>query len=201
MTLIKEAIKAFQSGQPIIVYDGQKEMEGDILLSAAHATPELINWVTLYARGLICVAIGHEIAAQLGLTLMPRINLGQHTCGFLNSVDALHGITTGVSAYDRAKTIQLLADPKAKPDDFSSPGHIFPCLAQKAGLAERQGHTEATVYLCQLAGLRPAGLICEILDDDGRMRNFESLKDFAQNWDLVMISIDDLVDYFNMETQ
>lgn len=199
MTLMTQAIQAFQSGQPIIVYDGEKEMEGDIILSAEHASPELINWITLYARGLICVAVGHQVADQLDLTLMPRKNLGQHTCGFLNSVDALNGITTGVSAFDRAKTIQLLANPQSQPEHFSSPGHIFPCLAQKEGLAVRQGHTEAAVYLCQLAKLRPAGLICEILDDDGQMRDFESLKAFAKTWDLVMLSINDLVEHFNME--
>lgn len=195
MATLTKIIQAFQKGEPIVVYDGQNEMEGDIILAAEHATPEMINWISMYARGLICVAIDRRIATRLNLNLMPKKNKGQHMCSFLESVDAIANTTTGISAFDRAKTIQLLASPTATSQDFCSPGHVFPCLANEAGLTARQGHTEATIYLCELARLRPAGVICEILDDDGHMKNFLALKQFARKWDLSMISIEELVEH------
>lgn len=193
---IKKAIKSFASGNPIIVFDHEsRENEGDIILSAQYATPETINWITMHARGLICVALSQARADKLNLALMPRRGIKPLSCMFLQSVEAAEGVTTGISAFDRARTIQWLADPTKGPEDFTTPGHVFPCLANEGGLTVRQGHTEAGVTMCQLSQLEEAAVICEIMHDDGKMKNFSQLKSFANKWDLDMISISDILDY------
>lgn len=193
---IKNAIKQFKLGNPIIVFDHEsRENEGDIVLSAQYATPEKINWITMYARGLICVALSQTRAQQLNLSLMPRRGIKELSCMFLQSVEAAEGVTTGISAFDRSRTIQWLADKNKTEMNFTTPGHIFPCLANDGGLSARQGHTEAGVTLCQMASLPEAAVICEIMHEDGTMKNFKQLTLFAKQWGLDMISIKDIMDY------
>jgi len=193
---VSKALKSFASGKPIIVFDHEsRENEGDIILPAQFASPELVNWITIHARGLVCVALSQARADKLNLSLMPRRGIKPLSCMFLQSVEAAEGVTTGISAFDRARTIQWLADPTKGPGDFTTPGHVFPCLANEGGLNVRQGHTEAGVTLCQLSNLEEAAVICEIMHDDGKMKNFSQLKSFANKWDLNMISISDILDY------
>ena len=190
------ALSQFKQGKPIVVFDHEsRENEGDIILPAQFATPEKINWITIYARGLICVAMTQSRADQLDLSLMPRRGIKDLSCMFLQSVEAAKGVTTGISAYDRAKTIQCLADDSKKSIDFTTPGHVFPCLSSQGGLTERKGHTEAGVALCQLTGLNKVAVICEIMHEDGRMKNYDQLLTFAKKFDLAMISINDILDY------
>ena len=192
---IKAALEQFKQGHPIIVFDHEsRENEGDIILSAKDATPEKVNWITKYARGLICVALSEARAEQLDLSLMPRRGI-KNSCMFLQSVEAAQDVTTGISAFDRSKTIQWLADENRGKNDFITPGHIFPCLASKNGLKERQGHTEAGVVLCEMTDLPEAALICEIMHDDGTMKNYKQLALFAKKWQLNLISIKDIMDY------
>ena len=193
---IKHALFQFKQGNPLIVFDHEsRENEGDIILSAKYATPEKINWITMYARGLICVAISQTRADQLNLSLMPRRGIKEFSCMFLQSVEAADGVTTGISAFDRARTIQWLSDHTKVENDFTTPGHVFPCLANCGGLDVRQGHTEAGIALCQITDLPEAAVICEIMHDDGRMKNFKQLTLFAKEWGLDMISIKDIMDY------
>lgn len=193
---IKKAIYSFKSGNPIVVFDNEnRENEGDIILAAQFATPEKVNWITQNARGLICVAITKQRADILNIALMPRRGIKALSCMFLQSVEAAEGVTTGISAYDRSKTITWLADPSKKETDFSTPGHIFPCLANEGGLNERQGHTEAGVRLCQISDLFQAAVICEIMHEDGTMKNYDQLVTFANKWDIDMVSINEIMDY------
>lgn len=193
---IEFALQQLKLGNPIVVFDHEsRENEGDIILPAQFATPEKINWITIHARGLICVAISQLRANQLNLSLMPRRGIKELSCMFLQSVEAAEGVTTGISAYDRSRTIQWLSDGSKREADFTTPGHVFPCLASEGGLNKRQGHTEAGVELCKLAELSQAAVICEIMHDDGRMKNYDQLVAFANKWDLAMISIKDIMVY------
>jgi 3,4-dihydroxy 2-butanone 4-phosphate synthase/GTP cyclohydrolase II len=193
---IEFALKSFKEGKPIIVFDNEsRENEGDIILPAQLVTPEIINWITIHARGLICVAVSELRAEQLNLSLMPRRNIKPFSCMFLQSVEAAKDVTTGISAFDRAKTIQWLADLTKEESDFATPGHVFPCLAHKDGLSARQGHTEAAIHLCQLSNLNEVAVICEIMHEDGKMKNYNQLQTFAKKWQLAMISIKDILDY------
>ncbi|MFQ6033631.1 MAG: bifunctional 3,4-dihydroxy-2-butanone-4-phosphate synthase/GTP cyclohydrolase II [Candidatus Bipolaricaulia bacterium] len=192
---VEEAIEAIGQGEMVIVVDDEeRENEGDLVLAAEKVTPERVNFMAKHARGLICVPLSEERAEELGLS--PMVGGGKgHEANFTVSVDARYGISTGISAYDRALTIQLLADPDAGPRDFVQPGHVFPLRAKPGGVLRRAGHTEASVDLARLAGLYPAAVICEIMNDDGTMARVPELLEFAKKHGLKMTSIADLIRY------
>jgi len=193
---IKNAIKKFRNGEMIIVVDDEdRENEGDLIMAAEFVTPEAVNFITKEARGILCVAITPERAQELELQMMVKENTSIHQTPFTVSIDYIHGTTTGTSAFDRAKTIKAITDKNVKPEDFAKPGHIFPLVAKKGGVLKRAGHTEAAVDLAKLAGLYPAGVLCEILDSDGSMCRGENLQKFAQQHNLSIISIADLIEY------
>tara|TARA_B100000029_G_scaffold494371_1_gene558020 strand:- start:1907 stop:2947 length:1041 start_codon:yes stop_codon:yes gene_type:complete len=197
---IELAIKALQSGKMVIVADSEdRENEGDLICASIHATPKNINFMIKEARGLICVPMTGERLDQLGLTSMTRKNMDPHGTAFTISVDAIEGITTGISSFERSKTIMQLIDPLKGPNDFRQPGHIFPLRARKGGVLSRAGHTEAAVDLCELAGLPKAGVICEILEEDGTMMRMPSLIKFSKKHDLPLITIADLISYLLKE--
>lgn len=192
---IEEMIEAIQAGEMVIVVDDEeRENEGDLVMAAEKVTPEKVNFMAKFARGLICAPLSEERAEELGLQLMAGGG-GGHETNFTVSVDAKYGISTGTSAFDRALTIQLLADPSAKPRDFVQPGHIFPLRAKPGGVLRRAGHTEASVDLARLAGLYPAAAICEIMNEDGTMARVPELQQFARRHNLRMTSIADLIRY------
>jgi len=193
---IKNAIKKFRNGEMIIVIDDEdRENEGDLIMAAEFVTPEAVNFITREARGILCVAITPERAQELELQMMVKENTSIHQTPFTVSIDYIHGTTTGTSAFDRAKTIKAITDKNVKPEDFAKPGHIFPLVAKKGGVLKRAGHTEAAVDLAKLAGLYPAGVLCEILDSDGSMCRGENLQKFAEKHNLSIISIADLIEY------
>ncbi|MCX7910627.1 MAG: bifunctional 3,4-dihydroxy-2-butanone-4-phosphate synthase/GTP cyclohydrolase II [Endomicrobia bacterium] len=193
---IPQAIKDLKKGRPIIVVDDpDRENEGDIVIAAEKVTPYWINFMAKYARGLICVALEEERLNKLKIPLMvDRLEI-PHEAAFAVSVDAKEGITTGISAYDRATTIKKLIDPNAKPSDFVRPGHVFPLVYKEGGVLVRAGHTEASVDLAKLAGLYPAGVICEIMHEDGTMARLPELIKFAKKHKLKIITIADLIKY------
>ncbi len=193
---IEDAIAAIAAGEPVIVTDDEnRENEGDLILAAEKATPELINMMIRDARGLVCVPMASHQLQRLGIQRMVADNRESHKTDFTVSVDATEGITTGISAYDRYATIKILADPKATPDQLVQPGHIFPLKAKPGGVLQRAGHTEAAVDLVSLAGLFPVGVICEILKEDGSSARLPDLVAFKQKHGLRMISIADLIHY------
>lgn len=193
---IEEALEDLKQGKLIIVVDDEdRENEGDLILMAEKVTPEAINFMAMYGRGLICLAIAPEIAERLKLELQPRRGIDPYGTAFTVSIDAKHGITTGISAYDRAHTIKLVVDDNSKPEDFITPGHVFPIIARKGGVLVRAGHTEAAVDLARLCGMKPAGVICEIIKDDGTMARLPDLEVFAEKWGLKIITIRDLIAY------
>jgi len=192
---LEEAIEAIGQGEMVIVVDDEeRENEGDLVLAAEKVTPERVNFMAKNARGLICVPLTEERAEELGLSPMVGGGRGLEA-NFTVSVDARYGVSTGISAYDRALTIQLLADPDAGPRDFVQPGHVFPLRAKPGGVLRRAGHTEASVDLARLAGLHPAAVICEIMNDDGTMARVPELLEFAKRHGLKMISIANLIRY------
>ena len=189
---VEKALVDFAKGKPIIVVDDEsRENEGDIIISASLATPDLVNFCVQEARGLLCIAIDDTIANRLDLRKVQSNHKDHFHTAFLDSVDAIatHGVSTGISASDRATTARLIANEKSTPADFSTPGHLFPLLAVSGGVLVRNGHTEASVDLCKLAGLPPAALICEILDKDGTMLRRAGLRNFADQHQLSIISI------------
>lgn len=194
---IESAIDDLKSGKLCIVVDDEdRENEGDFITAAANVTPEIINFMTKFGRGLICAPITEERCVQLNLDLMVENNTVLHQTPFTVSVDLIgHGCTTGISAHDRAKTVQALIDPATRPEDLGRPGHIFPLRAKSAGVLRRAGHTEATVDLARLAGFEPAGVLVEIMNDDGTMARLPQLKEIAKKFDLKIISIKDLIEY------
>ncbi|RLE35476.1 3,4-dihydroxy-2-butanone-4-phosphate synthase, partial [Candidatus Acetothermia bacterium] len=195
-TPIEEAIRKFASGEIIILVDDEnRENEGDLVIAAEHVSPEAINFMATYGRGLICAPITKERARSLNLAPMCPENTALHGTHFTVSVDAKRGITTGISAHDRATTIRLLIDKATMPDDLARPGHVFPLIAQKGGVLKRAGHTEATVDLARLAGLKPAGVLCEILNEDGTMARLPQLEEFAGKHGLALVKIADLIAY------
>uniref|UniRef100_A0A7V4JR75 Riboflavin biosynthesis protein RibBA n=1 Tax=Thermodesulfobacterium geofontis TaxID=1295609 RepID=A0A7V4JR75_9BACT len=196
ISTIEEALEDIKKGKMIIVVDDEdRENEGDLVLPAEKATPETVNFMAKYGRGLICLAITPEIAERLQLPLQPRRGVDPFGTAFTVSIDAKHGITTGISAYDRAYTIKLIIDENSKPQDFITPGHVFPIIARKGGVLVRAGHTEAAVDLARLAGFKPAGVICEIMKDDGTMARLPDLEKFAEEHSLKIITIRDLIAY------
>ncbi|HOP50912.1 MAG TPA: bifunctional 3,4-dihydroxy-2-butanone-4-phosphate synthase/GTP cyclohydrolase II [Ignavibacteriales bacterium] len=193
---IEEAIEEIKKGKIIIVVDDEdRENEGDFIMAAQYATPEMVNFIVTNGRGLVCVAMPPEKIEKLDLDMMVSDNTALHGTQFTVSVDAVENTTTGISAHDRAVTINKLADPNAKPQDFGRPGHIFPLKAFKEGVLRRAGHTEATVDLCKLAGLEPVGVLCEILNEDGTMARVPDLQKIAEKFNLKMITVADLIKY------
>ncbi len=187
---------AIRRGEMVIVVDDEdRENEGDLVLAAEKVTPEKINFMAKHARGLICVPMTEERLQELGLTLMVPSDPHENGCAFTVSVDAKLGISTGISAHDRAHTIKTLIDPATKPEDLVKPGHVFPLRARPGGVLQRAGHTEASVDLVRLAGLYPAAVICEIMNEDGTMARLPELQEFAERFGLVIISIADLIKY------
>ena len=193
---IDDVIRDVRAGRPVIVVDdAERENEGDLILAAAKATPASINFMMRFGRGLICAPITSERATRLGLNRMVLDNRESFKTDFTVSVDATAGITTGISAVDRAKTIRLLADPKAQPGDLVQPGHIFPLRAKSGGVLQRSGHTEAAVDLARMAGLDPSGVLCEIVRDDGTMARLPDLLKFKKKHKLKLCTILDLIEY------
>ncbi|MCE2495665.1 MAG: 3,4-dihydroxy-2-butanone-4-phosphate synthase [Flavobacteriales bacterium] len=200
---VEEAIEDIRNGKVIIVVDDEdRENEGDFVAAAEKVTPEMVNFMAVHGRGLICTPLLEERCDELELELIVGKNTALRETPFTVSVDLNgHGVTTGISASDRAKTIQALVDPATKPEDLGRPGHIFPLKAKAGGVLRRTGHTEASVDLARLAGLQPAGVIVEIMNEDGSMARLPQLREIADKWDLKLISIEDLIAYrLNNET-
>lgn len=197
LNTIPEAIEAIKAGKTIIVVDDEdRENEGDFLTAARNATPETINFMVRYGRGLVCAPITAKRARELELEPMVSHNTTSHETNFTVSVDLLgHGCTTGISATDRSKTTLALIDPATQPEDLGRPGHIFPLIAKDGGVLRRSGHTEATIDLAVLAGFEPAGVICEIMKEDGDMARLPELLVMAKEFDMVIVSIKDLIAY------
>ncbi len=195
---VQEALDAFKLGQPIILVDDEdRENEGDIVFPAALASQEKINFCAKYARGLVCIAMHPSVAKQIGIAPVNTNHADPFHTAFYDSIDAIPalGITTGISAKERAITARQVVDPSAKPTDFIKPGHLFPVVAKEGGLIVRKGHTEAAVDLCLLTDLAPAAIICEIMDEEGDMLRRNGLVDFAKTHQLKMISIEQLVEH------
>ncbi|MGW9412786.1 3,4-dihydroxy-2-butanone-4-phosphate synthase [Arthrobacter cupressi] len=184
------------AGRAVIVVDNEdRENEGDIIFAAEHATPALMGWTIRYSSGVICVPLEGARADALQLPPMVEINQDSKGTAYTVSCDAATGVSTGISAGDRALTARILADPSSTPSSITRPGHIFPLRAVNGGVRERPGHTEAAVDLCRLAGLSPVGVIAEVVHDDGEMMRLDSLRDFAAEHGCPLISIEDLVEY------
>ncbi|HEX6712914.1 MAG TPA: 3,4-dihydroxy-2-butanone-4-phosphate synthase, partial [Thermoleophilaceae bacterium] len=193
---IEEAIEDIREGKMVIVCDAEdRENEGDLTLAAQFATPEAINFMAKEGRGLICLALEPQRCDDLGLDLMAAKNESPFQTAFTVSVEAREGVTTGISAHDRAHTIQVAIDPRSTPNDLVQPGHIFPLKAKSGGVLERAGQTEAAVDLARLAGVTPAGVICEIMNDDGTMARVPDLEKFCAKHDMKMVTVADLIEY------
>lgn len=197
LNTIEEAIADIKAGKVIIVVDDEnRENEGDFLTAAENATPEIINFMATYGRGLICAPLTEERCKELNLNLMVGKNTAAYETNFTVSVDLVgHGCTTGISASDRSKTMLALVNPKTNPEELGRPGHIFPLIAKDGGVIRRAGHTEAAVDLARLAGMKPAGLLVEILKEDGEMARLPDLFKIAEQHQLKIISIEDLIAY------
>lgn len=192
---IEEAIEAIKNGEMIIVVDDEdRENEGDLIVAADHATPETINFMAKYGRGLICLPMEEKRAQALNFKPMVDDNTDSFHTAFTDSIDAAN-VTTGISAYERSMTILKTLDEKATPLDFKKPGHVFPLIAKKGGVLKRAGHTEAAVDFAKLAGLNPAGVICEIMNEDGSMARLDDLIPYGKKHGLKMVSIADLIKY------
>jgi 3,4-dihydroxy 2-butanone 4-phosphate synthase/GTP cyclohydrolase II len=196
LATVEEAIDEFRNGRFVIIIDDEdRENEGDLTIAAQFATPEAINFMARYGRGLICVPMTHERLEQLHIPMMVNHNDSHFGTPFSVSVEARAGVTTGISAADRARTTQVLIDPKTRPNDLVMPGHVFPLRARDGGVLVRAGQTEATVDLCKLAGLYPAGVLCEVMNQDGSMSRLPQLKRFAKRHNLKIISVTQLIEY------
>src|SRR6266446_6179141 len=191
---IDDVVSEIAKGRIVIVTDdADRENEGDLVIAAEKVTPEAVNFMATYGRGLICVPISNERAEQLGLQRMVAQNREMYRTDFTVSVDAAHGVTTGISAFDRATTVLAIANPKSSPEDLLQPGHVFPLRAKDGGVLRRAGHTEAAVDLARLAGLQPAGVLCEILHDDGTMARLAELMEFRKKHGLRICTIQSLI--------
>src|SRR5512138_30338 len=194
--LVTQAIADIRAGKMVIVVDDQdRENEGDLTIAADHATPEAINFMASYGRGLICMTLTEERVEALRLPMMTTDNRSPHGTAFTVSIDARHGISTGISARERAHTIQVAISPETKPDDLVVPGHVFHLRAKRGGVLMRSGHTEAAVDLARMAGCSPAGVICEIMRQDGEMARVPDLEAFALQHGLGIVQIADLIQY------
>ena len=198
MNKVSKAIDDIKKGKMVIVIDHEdRENEGDFIISAEKATPEDINFMMKFGRGLICTSISAKRAKELNLKPMVANNTEQHKTNFTVSVDAKDNITTGISAKDRWQTLQVLLDGNSKPEDLVRPGHMFPLIAKDGGVLQRAGHTEASIDLCKLANLNPLGMIVEIVDEDGTMARGQKLVEISQKYNLSIISVQDLISYRN----
>jgi 3,4-dihydroxy 2-butanone 4-phosphate synthase/GTP cyclohydrolase II len=196
LATIPEAIEDIKAGRFIIVVDDEnRENEGDLVIAAEKVNPEAINFMAKEARGLICMPVIGERLDELKIPAMVQENTAEFSTAFTVSIEAKHSVTTGISAHDRAATIKAVLDPKTKPDDLARPGHMFPIRARNGGVLVRAGHTEATVDLARLAGLYPAGVICEIMNEDGTMARLPQLEEIAAKFDLKIVTIADLIAY------
>ena len=199
---VEEAIAEIANGKMVIVTDDEsRENEGDLVMAACKVTPEAINRMIVDGRGLICVPLLSNQLTRLGISSMVPHNREAQRTDFTVSVDAAEGISTGISAYDRSSTIQILSNPKGSPEDLVQPGHVFPLRARSGGVLERAGHTEAAVDLASLAGLHPSGVICEILKKDGSMARLPDLRRLKKKWGLKLISIASLIEYRHQRDQ
>src|SRR5687768_13115697 len=194
---ISSAIEAIRDGKIVVVVDDEdRENEGDFICAAECVTPEIINFMATYGRGLICAPLDEKRVEELKLQMMVRDNTALHETAFTVSIDLIgHGCTTGISAHDRATGIRALVDPGITADDFARPGHIFPLRAKSGGVLRRSGHTEAAIDLARLAGFEPAGVLVEIMNEDGSMARVPDLIEIAKKFDLKFITIKDLVAY------
>lgn len=194
---IEDAIADIRAGKVVVVVDDEdRENEGDFICAARCATPEVINFMATHGRGLVCAPLIEARCEELGLELMVGRNTALHSTPFTVSIDLLkNGVTTGISASDRSKTILALIDPETKPEELGKPGHIFPLKARKEGVLRRAGHTEAAIDLARLAGFEPAGVLVEILSEDGEMARLPELRKIADKWNLKLISVQDLIKY------
>ncbi len=193
---IKAAIDDIRNGRFVIVIDDEnRENEGDFIMAAEKITPDAVNFLAKYARGLLCVGLTEERAKALELNLMVQENTALHNTRFTVSVDLKQGTTTGISAFDRAATIKALTDPQSKPEDFGRPGHIFPIIARPGGVLRRAGHTESSVDLARLAGLKPISVMCEIMDENGEMARGESLNKIARAHGVRIVTVQNLIEY------
>ncbi len=193
---IEEAIEEIRRGRMVVVCDGEdRENEGDLVMAAQFATPEAVNFMAKHGRGLICLALTSERCDELELNLMTPKNEAPLQTAFTVTIEAAEGVTTGISAHDRARTIQVAIDPHSRPSDLVQPGHIFPLKAKSGGVLERTGHTEASIDLARLAGLIPGGVICEIMNEDGTMARVPDLEGYCTEHDLVMVTVAELISY------
>jgi len=193
---VEEAIEEVRQGKFVVVVDDEdRENEGDLTIAAQFATPEAVNFMVTHARGLVCLCLTEERCDELGLRQMTEQNETPFGTAFTVSVEAREGVTTGISAHDRAHTIQVAVDPTSQPSDLVQPGHVFPLRARRGGVLQRTGQTEAAVDLARLAGLNPAGVVCEIMKDDGSMARVPDLVDYCERHGLKMITVADLVEY------
>src|SRR6266513_2659272 len=195
-TDVSTAIDEIRAGRMIVVVDDEdRENEGDLTLAAEKVTPEAINFMAKHGRGLVCLALTEDRLDHLRIGPMTAENTSNYGTAFCEAIDARQGVTTGISAYDRARTISVAIDPATRPADLARPGHVFPLRARKGGVLVRAGQTEASVDLARLAGLQPAAVICEIMNDDGTMARMPELEVFAEKHGLKIISVADLVRY------
>lgn len=193
---VEQAVERIRKGGMILVRDNEgRENEGDLVCAAELVTPEMIAFMAVHARGLICQSITASAARRLELPAQAPVNTESNSTAFTVSVDAAEGITTGISAADRARTAAILADPEAQPAQLVRPGHLFPIVAREGGVFERQGHTEASVDLARLAGLAPSGIICEVLNDDGTMARGEELEELSSRWGMPLITVEQILAY------
>ena len=194
---IEEAIAEIKNGKVIIVVDDEsRENEGDFVCAAECVTPEIVNFMAKYGRGLICVPLVEDRCEELGLEMMVGTNTALYETPFTISVDLIgHGCTTGISAHDRFKTIRALVDPATNPDELGKPGHIFPLKAKRGGVLRRAGHTEASIDFARLAGFKPAGVLVEIMNDDGTMARMPDLEAFATEHKIKLVTIEDIIEY------
>jgi len=193
---VEQALEDVKAGRLIIIVDDEdRENEGDLMVAAEKVTPEIINFMTKYGRGLICLPLTHQRMGELDLPLMVSENTTRFQTAFTVSIDAIEGATTGISAYDRAKTVLTAIDPKTRPADLARPGHVFPLQAREGGVLARAGQTEASVDLTRMAGMTPAGVICEIMNEDGTMSRMPQLEKFGKAFDIPILTIADLIRY------
>tara|TARA_B100000029_G_scaffold489817_1_gene547987 strand:+ start:17258 stop:18463 length:1206 start_codon:yes stop_codon:yes gene_type:complete len=196
LSSIEQAIEAVKKGEYIIIVDdAERENEGDLFIAAEKITPENINFMATHARGLICVPMLPERLEELRIPLMVRDNATPLETAFTDSVDAKVNVSTGISAGDRAVTVEVLIDPSTRPDDLGRPGHVFPLRYREGGVLMRAGHTEAAVDLAKISGLYPAGVICEIMNDDGSMARMDDLEQYSKKWGIQIVTIAQLIEY------
>jgi len=193
---IEEIIEEARAGRmTVLVDDESRENEGDLFIPAGAVTPEIVNFMTMYGRGLVCLTMDGALVDRLGLPMMVERNTARFQTAFTVSIEAREGVTTGISAFDRAHTIKVAIDPASGPGDIATPGHVFPIRAKDGGVLTRPGHTEATVDIARLAGYAPAGVLCEIMNRDGTMARLPDLIKFAEEFGMKIGKICDLVEY------